>query len=175
MKTTASTGAVFVMLAALLTLAETACSEPPLGPTPPPPPPPPLPPASLTIEDLSIVALEGPCSYFYSEEHRCFRPSFILRETGGASGATVQNAWLEGPDGAEPGLIGGPACPHNTKIRVPPGGTSDIFHRAAGGDGYCHIWGDLPNRTERRQLELIIEFTDDDGRRRAFRTTVDVP
>ena len=170
------------MLLALLTAAAgQACSESPVGPSSPPSAPRPAPPppsASLTIEDLSIVVLEGPCSYFYSEEHRCFRPRFTLRETGGATGATLQAAHLEGPDGAEPGLIAGPACPYNKKIRVPPGGTSDIFQRDArdaGEDGYCWLWGDLPNRTERRQLDLVIQFSSDDGRVSSLSTAIDVP
>lgn len=167
------TAAVYVMLLGLLTWAGPSCSEQSVGPSPPPPPL-----ASLAIEDFSVFVLEGPCSYYYSEEHRCFRPRFILRETGGASGATLQDVSLLGPDGAEPGLIGGPACPHVKKIRVPPGGTSDIFHRDAtnsGPDGYCYLWMDLPNRAEHRQLDLIIGFTSDDGRRHTFTTTVDVP
>lgn len=175
-----ATAAFYAILFALLASTVPACSEqsvrPSPSPLPPPPPPPPL--ASLTIEDLSIVAVEGPCSYYYSEEHRCFRPRFILRETGGASGATIQDAQLEGPDGAAPGFIGGPACPHVKKIRVPPGETSDIYRRDAadpGPDGWCQIWMDLPNGAERRQLDLTIAFTDDAGARRTFRTTVDVP
>ena len=161
-------------------LAFPACSEQSVGPSlsPPPPLPPPPPPAALTIEDVSIVVQEGPCSYYYSEPHRCFRPLFVLRETGGMSGATIQAALIAGPDGAEPGFIVGSACPHNRKIRVPPGETSDIFQRDfanPGLDGYCNIWMDLPNSAERRQIELTISFTNDAGVQRAIGATVDVP
>jgi hypothetical protein len=169
----------------LLASTVPACSEqsvapspsPSPSPSPPPSPPPQQPSASLTIEGLSIVVLEGPCSYTYSEPHRCFRPRFIIRETGGASGATIRDAHLEGPDGAEPGSIGGPACPHVKNIRVPPGETSDVYYRDgnSGSNDYCYIWGDLLNSAERRQLDLLIAFTDDDGIRRTFSTTLDVP
>ena len=159
-------------------LAFPACSEQSVGPSLSPPPPPPPPPAALTIEDLSLLVQEGPCSYYYSEAHRCVRPLFILRETGGTSGATIQDVLILGPDGADAGLIGGPACPHNKNIRVPPGETSDIFQRDIanpGRDGYCQVWMDVPNRAERPQIELTITFTNDAGVRRTFRTTVDVP
>ena len=174
-----ATAAIYVILLALLTLAGPACSDQSVGPSSPPKPtaPPPPPPASLTIEDLSFVVQEGPCSWFYSEPHRCFRARFIVRETGGASAATIQDAYLEGPDGAEPGFINGTGCPYRKPIRVSPGATSDIFQRDAanpGPDGFCNLWYDLLNTAERR-LELIIAFTDDAGVRRTFRTTVDVP
>ena len=175
-----ATAAIYVILFALITLAGAACSEPSVGPsspTPKPAPPPPPPPASLTIEDVSFVVQEGPCSYFYSEPHRCFRARFTVRETGGASAATIQDAFLDGPDGAEPGFINGTGCPYRKPIRVPPGTTTDIFQRDAanpGPDGFCNIWYDLLNTAERR-LELLIAFTDDAGARRTFRTTVDVP
>ena len=161
-------------------LAVPACSEQTVWPSlsPPPPPPPPPPPASVAIEDLSILVQEGPCSYYYSEPHRCFRPLFILRETSGTSGATILDLLIEGPDGADPGLIAGPACPHNKQIRVPPGETSDVFQRDIanpGRDGYCNVWMDLPNRAERRQIELTIKVINDAGVRRAIMTTVDVP
>jgi len=122
-----------------------------------PPAAPPLPTnASLVIEQQFVIVhpqLKGdPFGY----ELR-----FRLRETNGNSGATIQNVSVEDSGGTD---NTGPDCWRDI-LRVPPGGTLDIFYTYAGQDwlSYCAPWSG--GRTETPQLRVVVTFTDDDGRR----------
>jgi len=120
-------------------------------------PPVPAPPnASLSIERLSIlVGVGAGVPGFWYE------PRFELRETGGTSGATLQNIFVRHPDGG--GDNTGPGCWRDV-IRVPPGGMLDTFLTDEGSAwlGYCApVSG---GSTETPQLAVVVTFTDDAGR-----------
>ena len=86
---------------------------------------------------------------------------FQLRETGGKSGATVQNVLVLDPDGG--GDNTGPGC-WVTPLRVPPGGTLDAFDTHEGTDWlrYCAVVR-RGHRTPVLQLQVVVTFTDDQG------------
>ena len=89
-----------------------------------------------------------------------YEPRFQLRETGGKSGATIQNVFLGAVNGG--GDNTGPVCWRDV-LRVPPGGTLDTFYTDEGYKwlGYCGVWSNGSSETP--TLQLIVTFTDDDG------------
>ena len=128
----------------------------PAAPSPPPPPPPPPPPqappavsASLAIEDASVIVRRN---------HRgsWSETRFLLRETGGSSGAEILEVTMRDRSGEANSE--GSSC-WRDKLRVPPGGVLDTFYTDAGWDwlGYCAPGVPTP-------VEVIVRFADDDGR-----------
>jgi len=94
---------------------------------------------------------------------------FALAESGGKSGATIQNV----ETAVEDRFNTGPGC-WGDALRVPPGGTLDTFDTDAGEQwlGYCS-----PNpasRTEASRVSVVVTFTDDDGRRSTVQATTSV-
>ena len=109
--------------------------------------------ASVTIEDASAIIHPDGARFGYEVR-------FLLRETGGRSGATVQRIAFYGPDGSDET---GPGCWRDS-LRVPPGGVLDTFHTDAGQYwlAYCSPGSGGPVRTP--SLSIVVTFTDDDGR-----------
>ena len=157
---------LLVLAVSSLIVAALGCSGPVMpGPSPTPPPvapPSPAPPAlpappaadpdvnaSLAIEHAAVIVRSaGSTSYL--------EPHFLLRETGGRSGATVHEVWLYrrgGDSGASAS-----SCWRDT-LRAPPAGLLDTFDTDAGWDwlGYCAPWVKDP-------VALTVVFADDGGR-----------
>lgn len=128
-------------------------------PAPPPPPSPPAPAAVLAIERLTIR--ESPPTdrhpfYFYDVR-------FQLRETSGASGAIIRNVFYGDLSGS--GYNVEPGCWRHD-LRVQPGRTIDTFYTDEGvevlADHYC--WPGTSSPTPLAHLQVVVSFTDDDGR-----------
>jgi hypothetical protein len=114
--------------------------------------------ASLAIEDPFVILHPAWIHGEYDVDVR-----FLLKETGGNSGANIEEIFLRGPRGGE--SIGGP-CTRG--LRVPPGGVLDTFYtdESVKTLSYCSlylgsIWG--PNLD--RPVEVSVTFRDDEGRR----------
>jgi hypothetical protein len=160
-----------------LAFVAAACSDNPVAPTraaqPPPlfafPSPPPSGPtsASLRIENFSVIVkpsrMNGraePVAVtdgWFSLEVR-----FLLRETGGKSGATVNDFFVEH------GVLGGGAWfggPCGGGFRVPPGDVYDTLNTDDGfaSWGYCAPYLGVEKLGEEYPLFLTVYFEDDEG------------
>jgi hypothetical protein len=131
-------------------------SATPSTPSPTPAPVAPRTAAQLAIEDASVNVQPLPTGSAFGYDVR-----FALRETSGKSGATIQNVLVGDLKGG--GDNTGPGCWRDS-LRVPPGGTLDVFYTDAGQRslGYCAPWtsGDTPTP----QVMVTVTFVDDDGR-----------
>jgi len=109
--------------------------------------------ASVAIEDASAIVHPDGARFGYEVR-------FLLRETGGRSGATVQRVVVYGPSGSDET---GPGCWRDS-LRVPPGGVLDTFHTDAGQYwlAYCSPGSGGVVRTP--SLTITVRFADDDGR-----------
>ena len=96
-----------------------------------------------------------------------YRVAFVLTETGGRSGATIQNVEIAVDDRFNTG----PGC-WRDPLRVPPGGTLDVFANNLQWLGYCAPAG--ASRVEATRLLLTVTFTDDEGREGRASTAVPV-
>jgi hypothetical protein len=85
---------------------------------------------------------------------------FLLHETGGLSGATVTGIYVSGPDGSD-GT--GPSC-WGDALRVPPGGTLDIFHSDAGREWLAYCAPGTGGAIAKPNLIVEVSFSDDEGR-----------
>lgn len=157
--------AVAAMALGVAALSSSACSDRPDGPmlTAPSLVQPPAPPgAAATGPSKAILAISGlsitvgtnadqPGTFYLNEK-------FTLTETGGTSGATIQEIWSSVAGGESNGT--GPGC-WRTAIRVAPGSTTDAFD--AGWDDllYCATFavGSVP-----ATVSISVGFVDDDGR-----------
>ena len=113
--------------------------------------------ASVVIEDAwATVRLPT-----VVDRHYGFGAGFLLRETGGESGATIVSVVVRGPNGSDET---GPGCWRDA-LRVPPGGTLDTFHTEAGTRwlSYCAPGTGGPAIVS--ELGLTVHFIDDEGRR----------
>ena len=128
-----------------------AVATPTAGPLPNAP----APNASLAIEQQFVVVYPQ-----RQGEPFGYEPRFQLRETNGRSGATLQNISVGYNGGAD---NTGPSCWQDT-LRVPPGGTLDMFYTDAGQKWLSYCAPGSGGRTEAPQLRVIVTFTDDDGR-----------
>jgi hypothetical protein len=113
-------------------------------------------PASLAIEALGVVLRFPPINgYWY------YRATFVLRETSGNGGATIQRVVVTGPDDINDN---GPWCWGDSPIRVQPGRTLDVFHTEAGvnvlGD-YCAPY--VRAKAQSFPFNLHVTFKDDDA------------
>ena len=106
--------------------------------------------ASLAIEEFTIKVHPQPRGDFWYE------PRFRLRETGGKSGATIQQVGFAG-EALGPDCLG--------SLRVPPGEILDTFHTGEVAEtwGYCALFGG--GSTESPELQLVVWFKNDGGRR----------
>src|SRR5262249_15685478 len=159
---------MFVFIAVLQISAGCSGSPTPAAPSqvslpsPTPPSRPPATPAETTAAQLVIEQQSMKVVYPAVNGYFQYELRFLLRETTGKSGATIENLLVG--DGRGGGDNTGPACWRET-LRVPPGGTLDTFYTEAGWKwlGYCGIF---PNfRTENPpMLYVVVTFKDDDGR-----------
>jgi hypothetical protein len=94
---------------------------------------------------------------------------FALAESGGKSGATIQNI----ETAIEDRFNTGPGCWRDT-LRVPPGGTLDIFDTDAGETWLSYCSANPASRTEASRVSLVVTFTDDDGRSSTVKATTSV-
>jgi hypothetical protein len=94
---------------------------------------------------------------------------FALAETGGKSGATIQNI----ETAIEDRFNTGAGCWRDT-LRVPPGGTLETFNTDAGEKWLSYCAPDAASRTEASRVSLVVTFTDDDGRSSAVQATTSV-
>ena len=151
-----------VLIASLAVQA--GCGEAPPAPSPrpqvepPPPPPPPLPAATLVIERLTVrESLPIDRHPFYGYDVR-----FQLREVSGRSGAIIRNVFYGDLSGSGDNVR--PGCWRHD-LRVQPGSTIDTFYTDEGIDGLAfHCWPGTSSRTALAQLQVVVDFTDDDGR-----------
>lgn len=151
----------------------TAGCRSPIAPTPasriqssgtpaPPPPTRPQSAAVLTIEQASVEEtppIPGVKDYGYVVR-------FLLRETGGKIGAQVEGVTVASDQGSDET---GPSC-WRDNLRVPPGGTLDVFY----GDemGYC-----APGTGSRTPLDsvlLIVAFQGEDNPKGTVETVIPV-
>jgi|SRR4051812_22280370 hypothetical protein len=126
----------------------------PVAPLPPPSPA--LPTAALVIEQLSVIvhAPLRPGESFWYE------PRFLLRETSGNSGATIQKVAVFGSNGSDET---GPGCWGNV-LRVSPGGTFDMFYTDQGIRRLAYCAPESYGVATVPTLRLVVTFADDDGR-----------
>ena len=94
---------------------------------------------------------------------------FALAETGGKSGATIQNI----ETAIEDRFNTGSGCWRDT-LRVPPGGTLDIFDTDAGEKWLSYCAPDAASRTEANRVSIVVTFTDDDGHSNTVQATTSV-
>ena len=163
-----------VALAALsLTIVAAACSDSPVAPAPPPlpsissrsPQPPGPSSASLVIEDFAAIVKRSPIDGrgvpvedgWFAVEVR-----FLLRETGGNSGATVESFFLG--DGTGGGASFAGFCLEG--LRVLPGGVYDTLNTDEGyaSWGYCAPYWGVVRAPIKEVMFLTVNFVDDVGR-----------
>ena len=147
--------AVWLLLAGIAA----GCADGPVTPGPPPKSPTPGPTsASLAIEDPLVLVRASPVPDRFDVEVR-----FLLRETGGNSGAAIEAIDLYDIRGVE--TLGGDC----TKgLRVPPGSVVDTFYSDEGYKslGYCApAMGRINTPTPAHPINVTVTFLDDDGRR----------
>jgi len=124
--------------------------------------------ASIAIEDAFAIGLQGQDTYIYEVR-------FLVRETGGTSGAVVKSVTVENPNlraGERTSKqFQGESC-WQTELRVPPGGTLDTFYTDAGSEwlGYCWVGIDALPNVESLLIEVF--FKDDYGYTGSVRATI---
>ena len=110
--------------------------------------------ASLAIEAPSVTIFpDGPNYFGYGVRFR-------LTETGGKSGATIQNVFVGFTDGG--GDHTGPSCWRDT-IRVPAGATLDTFYTNEGLDWLAYCAPHSGGYSQTPDLHVFVSFTDDYG------------
>jgi hypothetical protein len=113
--------------------------------------------ASLGIDDLFVI--------MYAKPPFWFDIRFLLRETGGTSGATLQTVFVGDHSGG--GELAWVEC-WRDPLRVPPGGTLDTFYTQAGWDwlSYCGPWygGAVNTHNLTAPVTIHVTFLDDEGR-----------
>jgi hypothetical protein len=141
---------------------------PSIVPSPAPAPPAPAATSVLAVSrfTVTVVPPAKPGDAFnYNEK-------FVLTETSGKSGATVQK--IESSTDKGDTEITDVGCWRNT-IRVEPGGSLDVFEvgRDSIGDlSYCAPFA--ASRTETSRVSIVVTFTDDDGRSGIVQATATV-
>jgi hypothetical protein len=113
-----------------------------------------VPAASLSLSQVraSIGLAERNSGYKFEYQVR-----FDLAETGGRSGATIQNVETT----VEDSFNTGQACWRET-FRVAPGGTLDVFDGGWNNLGYCAPGA--ASRTAADRVSVSVTFADDEGR-----------
>ena len=155
-------------LGSLLVILTTACSGSPVPPTPTPTPtttpsagtstPPGIPP--VTNPSSAVVAAEDPFAIGHRDGSVFgFAVRFLLRETGGKSGATITRIVVYGPDGSDQT---GQAC-WGPALRVPPLGSLDTFYTDEGANWLLYCGPGIADKTAAPLLYVIVTFTDDFG------------
>ncbi len=152
-------------IATLLTVGA-GCSDSPPAPTPivltPVPPPSVIPPPPPTVSSaLASVVLENAKVIVHKTEGGFgYDVRFQVRETGGKSGGTVQNVFVQNPDGG--GDNTGPGC-WVTPLRVPPSGILDTFYTDEGSRWLSYCAPASGGNSAMPVLRITVTFTDDQG------------
>jgi hypothetical protein len=122
--------------------------------------------ASLVIEGIRVEAHRFSTTSYVPLLG--YEVRFLLRELEGKSGATIQTVSLPGEERYR-------TC-WRAPLRVPPGGTLDVFYTDAGlewlGDCAPYASGFTGPVDD---LELVVTFKDDDGRAGIVRAVATVP
>ena len=148
----------------LLVILTAACRGSPVPPTPTPTPtttpsagtsaPP------VTNPSSAMLAVENPFAIVHRDGSRFgYAVLFLLRETGGKSGATITRIvvyTLEGSDET------GPGC-WRTELRVPPLGSLDTFYTDEGTNWLSYCEPGSGGTMAAPSLYVIVTFTDDFG------------
>jgi hypothetical protein len=128
----------------------------PSGLTPGPPPAPapqgPVSSASVTVENPFAIVRPIGSKYGYAVR-------FLLRETSGASGATIERIVIHGPSGSDEA---GPSCWRDA-LRVPPKGELDTFYTDAGAASLSYCGPGAEGNTATPTLDAVVMFRDDNG------------
>ena len=110
----------------------------------------------------AVVAIEDPFAVAYRNGNNySYIVRFLLREAGGASGATIDQVDVYGgPFGSE----GYGASCWGT-LRIPAGGELDTFYTDAGSEwlSYCAPGTGRDRNVGVSSLHIIVSFTDDSG------------
>ena len=135
------------------------CNSPSLPPAPSPipqsaTPQPPPPPSSAVVTIESPFAIVSPDGARFGYAVR-----FLLRETDGRSGATIERIVVTGPSGSDEA---GPGCWRDS-LRVPPKGELDTFYTDTGARwlGYCGPGSG--GQTASPLLDVVVTYRDDNG------------
>lgn len=118
--------------------------------------------AVLAIERPSVIVHGSGASGFWYE------PRFLLTETSGNSGATIQEIQVHGPAGSD---ITGSGCWQDA-IRVPPGGTLDTFFTDAGAKWLVYCAPGTSGGSATAQIRVVVSFVDDGGHRETVEAVV---
>ena len=149
-------------------------------PTPTPIPAPTAPSSPVTLASVSIddaYAIRGPeCTTqgCPSGRHYFYDVRFLVRESGGKSGARIYTVFVNNPHpgpGESASDTFGDGC-WRDPIRVPPGGTLDTFYSDKGVKSlsYCGVF--VVAAPELSSLELEVHFVDDEGKGGAALATI---
>ena len=84
---------------------------------------------------------------------------FLLRETGGRSGATIDRIVVYGPSGSDET---NPGCWRDS-LRVPPEGELDTFYTDAGAAWLSYCGPGSGGHTGAPVLHIMVTFRDDNG------------
>jgi hypothetical protein len=115
--------------------------------------------ASLAIEDPFVILRPSGIRDEYAIEVR-----FLLKETGGDSGATIEQIGLSDQRGG--GEVIGGSCTRG--LRVLPGGVLDTYYtdESVKALSYCGPYlGSVGAPTPNLLVDVSVTFLDDDGRR----------
>ena len=129
----------------------------PAAPTPVPSSPTPPP---TSNRSSASVAVEDPFAIVFSQGSRFgYAIRFLLRETSGASGATIEDIVIYGPSGSD---LTGQGC-WRDQLRLPAGGALDTFYTDAGAQWLGYRGPGSGGTTASPMLEAEITFRDDRG------------
>jgi hypothetical protein len=107
-----------------------------------------------------LVTIDDPLAIVHNEGSRFgYAARFLLRESGGTSGATIDRVVVYGPSGSDETDAG---CWRDT-LRVPAKGELDTFYTDLGADwlGYCGPGSGGYDATP--SLYVVVTFRDDSG------------
>jgi hypothetical protein len=131
-------------------------SPPPLQGAPIPTPPIPAPSnpsnALVTIDDPFAIVVKDGSRFGYAAR-------FLLRENGGASGATIDRIVVYGPSGSDETGVG---CWRET-LRVPANGQLDMFYTDAGAKWLLYCGPGSGGYDANPSLYVAVTFRDDRG------------
>jgi hypothetical protein len=120
-------------------------------------PPPPLPPSNRSN---ALVTIDDPFAIVHKDGlHFGYGVRFLLRETGGTSGATIDRVVVYGPSGSDET---GVECWRDT-LRVPAKGELDTFYTDAGADRLLYCGPGSSGDDARPSLYVVVTFRDDSG------------
>jgi len=139
------------------------CNSPSFPPTPSPIPesvatPTPVP--RPTNPSSALVTIENAFAIVSPDGSRFgYGVRFLLRETGGRSGATIDRVVVYGPSGSDET---DPGC-WRASLRVPPEGELDTFYTDAGAAWLSYCGPGSGGHTASPVLHIVVTFRDDKG------------